>query len=244
MAWIRANLNLTHILAKMKFTEYLQEKENCSIISGTQLKDLEKFADRLLDKFGIDIEFTKHFGERMSDSRNDPCIKISELQSLFKKIAKDGGKKVKAQKNNEAVLKDLQTDLNLPVVVDVKGDGEFEVRVKTIMRKKNFKTPSPEVKYESEQQKNMDSILKLSKKSMANKKKKLMTTLPEDFAGALKSAISPVLSRNNYKLAKDALDKVIERKRHAGQLNHDRLYYAYSVAKTFRNVDPRKLAEM
>jgi len=115
-------------------------------VTQKQLDDLEKFADRLLQKFDIDVEFTRHFADRMNDERNKPAIKISELQKLFKKIAKEKGTKIKKHGDAEAVIKDMQSDLNLPVVVNYK-DGEFEVVNKTIMRKKNFKTPDPEVKY-------------------------------------------------------------------------------------------------
>ena len=118
-------------------------------VSQAQINDLEKFGDRLLKKFNIDIEFTRHFADRMNDKRNDPAIKVTELQRLFKKIAKNKGKDVKKHGDEEAVLKDMQSDLNLPVVVNYKN-GEFEVVNKTIMRKKNFKTTSPEIKYESQ----------------------------------------------------------------------------------------------
>ena len=123
------------------FKNYLNED-----VTQKQLDDLEKFADRLLQKFDIDVEFTRHFADRMNDERNNPAIKISELQKLFKKIAKEKGNKIKKHGDAEAVIKDMQSDLNLPVVVNYK-DGEFEVVNKTIMRKKNFKTPDPEVKY-------------------------------------------------------------------------------------------------
>jgi len=118
-------------------------------VTQKQLNDLEKFGDRLLKKFDIDIEFTRHFADRMNDKRNDPAIKVTELQRLFKKIAKNKGKDVKKHGDAEAVLKDMQSDLNLPVVVNYKN-GEFEVVNKTIMRKKDFKTSSPEIKYESQ----------------------------------------------------------------------------------------------
>ena len=49
---------------------------------------LEKFADRLLKKFKIDVEFTRHFVDRLNDPRNSPEIKIAELQRFFKKIQK------------------------------------------------------------------------------------------------------------------------------------------------------------
>ena len=133
-----------------KMRKWLESVELISEdVTQGQLNDLEKFGDRLLKKFNIDIEFTRHFADRMNDKRNDPAIKVTELQRLFKKIAKNKGKDVKKHGDAEAVLKDMQSDLNLPVVVNYKN-GEFEVVNKTIMRKKNFKTTSPEIKYESQ----------------------------------------------------------------------------------------------
>jgi len=122
-------------------------------VSQKQINDLEKFADRILAKFKIDVEFTKHFVDRMNDKRNTPEIKVAELQKLFKKIQKNKGKDVKDNEGIEAVLKDLSSDLNLPVVIKTKGD-EIELVNKTIMRKKDFKTPSKVIKYE--QFSNMD----------------------------------------------------------------------------------------
>jgi len=116
-------------------------------VSQKELNDLEKFADRLLNKFDVDIEFTRHFADRMNDKRNKPAITIAELQRLFKKMADNKGKKIKKHGNSEAILKDMQSDLNLPVVINWKN-GEFEVVNKTIMRKKAFKSPDPELKYE------------------------------------------------------------------------------------------------
>ena len=51
------------------FEEHFKEE-----VTQKQLNDLERFADRLLDKFGIDVEFTKHFADRMNDDRNKPAI--------------------------------------------------------------------------------------------------------------------------------------------------------------------------
>ena len=115
-------------------------------VTQKQINDLEKFADRILAKFDIDVEFTRHFVDRMNDSRNDPEITIAELQKLFKKIQKAKGKYLKDAKNTEVVLKDIQSNLNLPVVVNFK-DGEFEVINKTIMRKSKFKTTSKTIRY-------------------------------------------------------------------------------------------------
>jgi hypothetical protein len=118
-------------------------------VTQKQITDLEKFADRLLAKFDIDVEFTRHFADRMNDARNNPSISVAELQRFFKKVAKEKGKNIKANVNAEVVLKDIQSDLNLPVAIklDRKND-EIDVVNKTIMRKKDFKTSNKTVQYE------------------------------------------------------------------------------------------------
>jgi hypothetical protein len=110
-------------------------------VTQTQLNDLEKFGDRLLAKFKIDIEFTRHFADRMNDTRNKPAITVAELQKVFKKIAKRKAVEIRQNPDSEAVLKDMQADLNLPIVINYDKDkDEYEVVNKTIMRKKNFGT--------------------------------------------------------------------------------------------------------
>ena len=108
---------------------------------------LEKFADRILRKYKIDVEFTKHFVDRLNDPRNEPEIKVSELQRFFKKIQRNKGIGILSSPDIEAVLKDMETNLNLPVVIKKKGN-EFQVLNKTIMRKPNFKTTSKVIRYE------------------------------------------------------------------------------------------------
>lgn len=130
------------------FIEYLSEENNqCALITKQDLAALEQFADRLLDKFGIDIEFTKHFGDRMSDDRNNPCITLGELKDLFQKIYANKGKKIRKARADEAVLKDIQSNLNLPIVIDVDRKGDLDITLKTIMRKKKFSSPDPAITY-------------------------------------------------------------------------------------------------
>ena len=111
------------------------------------VNDLEKFADRILKKYDIDVEFTRHFVDRLNDPRNSPEIKVAELQKFFKKIQRNKGKNIRNNPDVEAVLKDMSTNLNLPVVIKTRGD-EFVVTNKTIMRKKDFKTTSKVINYE------------------------------------------------------------------------------------------------
>ena len=126
------------------FEELLAEEK----VSRKQMKAFERFVDKLFQKYNIDFEFTKHFGERMGDDRNDPDIVMQELADFVKKVLASKGKNIKAAVGDEAVLKDLQADLNMPVVIkyDHKND-EFDVIAKTIMRKKNFKTPNKVINY-------------------------------------------------------------------------------------------------
>ena len=101
------------------------------------IDQLEIFADRLFAKVGIDVEFTRHFADRMNDSRNSPEIKVSELQRFFKKIAKNKGKNIRQNADAEVVLKDMQADLNLPVVIkyDVPRIQIFQCRKSTGQRR-------------------------------------------------------------------------------------------------------------
>ena len=127
--------------------ETLMESE-CQLIGMKQIKEFEKVVDNLFKKYDIDFNFTRHFGDRMSDERNTPCITLKELAEFIKKIYAKQGKSLKGVAGAEAVIKDMQTDLNIPVAVtyDSKND-EFDVVMKTIMRKKNFKTPDKIITY-------------------------------------------------------------------------------------------------
>ena len=127
-------------------------------VSPSQITGLERFADKLLGKYGIDVEFTRHFADRMNDARNNPDIKVAELQKFFKKVHKAKGNKIKSIEDMQAVLKDLPTDLNMPVVIRPKGNDDIQITLKTIMRKKDFKTPNTIVKYESRNEGLWDNI--------------------------------------------------------------------------------------
>jgi len=127
--------------------EALFEAEDVEITMA-QMKDFEKFVDRMFEKYKIDFNFTKHFGERMNDARNAPKIKLKELADLIKKIYAKHGNPLKGKAGAEVVVKDLQSDLNMPIAIeyDARND-QIDVVAKTIMRKKNFTTPNQVIKY-------------------------------------------------------------------------------------------------
>lgn len=134
----------------LRFKQFVVEAETCPILTTEHMKAFEKFVDKMFEKFNIDFDFTKHFRERMTDSRNDPCIDMKELATMIQKIYKKyqhGEKSLSKFVDAEAVVKDLQSDLNMPIAVEYdRNKDELNVIAKTIMRKKNFSTPNPVLK--------------------------------------------------------------------------------------------------
>ena len=58
---------------------YEQDQE----ITQAQLDALEAVLDRVFGQLGIDVEFTRHFLDRVNDERNRRQITIKELGLLF-----------------------------------------------------------------------------------------------------------------------------------------------------------------
>lgn len=112
-------------------------------INQQQLDQVERFADALWAKLGVDVEFTRHFFDRVNDERNGKPITTAELIRLFKKEFQQYGKDIANLQGYEAVMKDLFTNINLPFVIKDRGQ-EKQLVAKTVMRKPGFKTPDPE----------------------------------------------------------------------------------------------------
>ena len=120
-------------------------------LSQGDLDSLETFADKVFGKVGSDVNFTRHFLDRVNDERNVKQISMGELTRLFKQEAKRFSKPIaQLGPDAEAVMKDLQTDLNLPfVLVWDDRNEELDLIAKTVMRKKDFKTSDPEFTIEA-----------------------------------------------------------------------------------------------
>jgi len=117
-------------------------------LTRQDLDTVEKYADRLYKSVGIDVEFTRHFLDRVNDARNKKQITVSELIRMFKQSRKMHGKKIaQLGPDAEAVLNDMQTDINMPFVL--KWDGkELDLVAKTVMRKSNFSTSNPKLSFQ------------------------------------------------------------------------------------------------
>lgn len=122
-------------------------------VDAMDLQQVEKFADKLFGKVGIDVEFTRHFLDRVNDERNGKPITPSELTRIFRQEYKRWGKPIaKMGPDQQAVMKDLQTDINIPfALVWDKNNNELDLVAKTIMRKKDFKTPNKTYPIENQQ---------------------------------------------------------------------------------------------
>ena len=115
-------------------------------VTQADIDQLEVFADRLFAKVGIDVEFTRHFLDRVNDERNVKQITMSELTRLFKQEYKRWGKPIaQLGPDAEAVMKDMATDINLPFALRWDHQNkELDLVAKTVMRKPDFKTSNPE----------------------------------------------------------------------------------------------------
>ena len=118
------------------FKQHLNED-----VSKSDLDQVEKYADKLFAAVGIDVEFTRHFLDRVNDERNKKPISTAELVRLFRLTYKKYGKKIsKMNPDVEAVIHDMETDVNLPFVLNIDKGGMLDLVAKTVMRKKDFKT--------------------------------------------------------------------------------------------------------
>jgi len=122
------------------FAKELKLRQISEKISRSDLDQIEKYADKLFAAVGIDVEFTRHFLDRVNDERNKKPINQAELIRLFRLTYKKYGKKIaKMNPDAQAVIHDMETDVNMPFVLNLKG-GMLDLVAKTVMRKKDFKT--------------------------------------------------------------------------------------------------------
>jgi predicted acetyltransferase len=112
-------------------------------VTKAELDSLEKALDKMFASANIDVEFTKHWKERVNDPRNKKQITVEELRSLFTKTyAKYKSVLSNAKVDWEAVLKDLNTNINVPFIIQYDAKNkEMDLIAKTVMRKPGFKSP-------------------------------------------------------------------------------------------------------
>jgi len=112
---------------------------NCVPINEIPMGDLQKidtFADKKLNP--VDVVLTdKHFFDRLNDPRNGKEISNAELIGFFKRLARHKKEFVEfLEKYNSVVAVDDRTNINIPFMKQAN-----KAIAKTVMRKKDFKTP-------------------------------------------------------------------------------------------------------
>jgi len=185
-------------------------------VTQADLNALEQYADKLFGKVGIDVEFTRHFLDRVNDERNLKQITIAELTRLFKQEYKRWGKRIaQLGPDAQAVMKDMRTDVNMPFVLTWDAQNqELDLVAKTVMRKKDFKTSNQEFAIE-------DGPL-----------------------ATIQRAVAPKIKRKAYDYAAKTLHDVIQRKKATGQkLVHTLEYYAQRVGNSIKGIDYRALTD-
>lgn len=116
-------------------------------VSQSELNYVEQVADSLWQNLGIDIEFTRHFLDRVNDPRNGEPINAQELVDLFKKEYERNGETIKNMKQADALLLDLFSKINIPVIVKQKDKKHKELVAATVMRTPQFRSPPTQRKF-------------------------------------------------------------------------------------------------
>jgi nicotinic acid mononucleotide adenylyltransferase len=130
---------------KYKNGEFLMKIREIMLneIPMADLKKINNFADKTLEPADIVIT-DKHFLDRLVDPRNLKPISSAELIGFFKRLARHKNKFLEfLKKYKEIVVKDRLTKLNIPFMRKAN-----RIIAKTIMRKDDFKTSSPELNFE------------------------------------------------------------------------------------------------
>ena len=125
-------------------------------ITPKQLSDTRKSVNKQFSSLGMLVDLqTRHFKKRVDDTRNTKPISSAELIGVFKRAAKKWKSKnftdtilntidpITGNKDNQAVIYDKQTDINVAAVLNTTRSKTPEFVVKTILRKKEFSTRSP-----------------------------------------------------------------------------------------------------
>jgi hypothetical protein len=117
------------------------------VVTPRDLQSVENAADALWNKIGIDIEFTNHFLDRVNDARNGDPITADELVDLFRKEFERHGDTIKTMKQPDALMIDLLSKINIPVVVKQKDKKHKELVAATVMRTPQFRSPPSQRKF-------------------------------------------------------------------------------------------------
>ena len=143
---------LDHLYEDPKYYTKLSTIEKNEILDAETLNEIpmadlvkiDQYADKQLNPFDV-VLTDKHFFERLTVPRNQKEITQAELIGFFKRLGKNKKKFAEfLNQYGQIVAKDNRTKINIPFMKQAN-----KAIAKTIMRKDDFKTPSPEYKFEA-----------------------------------------------------------------------------------------------
>jgi len=111
------------------------------------LQKAELAIDVMFRDIGLDVEFTRHFKNRVLDDGSearDTDVTARELFRAFNALKIQYGDQLLKARNDPkefvAILKDASTNLNIPFVIDYDKiyNGLHKLTATTLMRKRNF----------------------------------------------------------------------------------------------------------
>jgi hypothetical protein len=97
--------------------------------SPAEVVELERQLDALMRPVGLDVEFSRHFVERLLG--RETRVTIEEVVEAFQKLKAKYKKRLlsaKKKPNYEAVLKDFSNDLN--IVFGIRGGELVNITIK------------------------------------------------------------------------------------------------------------------
>jgi hypothetical protein len=128
------NPNIIEFIGIVNLDESLNE-----YISQRDLDSIEDKIDTQFKPLDIDVEFSRHFLDRLNDPRNGKEIQPDELINTFNRLHYKHGKGLVNHKTLDAYISDFNNNLNIPFNLSYdKRTKTFELISKTIMRTNNF----------------------------------------------------------------------------------------------------------
>ena len=119
------------------FAKELEIRKISEDVSRSDLDQIERYADKLFAAVGIDVEFTRHFLDRVNDEQNKKPINTAELIRLLAlSRIKNMVRRFQNGSRCTGVIHDMETDVNMPFVLQRDRDGMLDMVAKTVMRKK------------------------------------------------------------------------------------------------------------
>lgn len=115
----------------MKFKQYLVELNN------QEINSLEQYLDKIFAILKIDVEFTRHFKDRLQGREKD--VSQAEIKDSFNKLLKKYKEDITKKERVGQLLKDMSNDVNIPFVITKLKDGSYDMDTLTIMKKRGFK---------------------------------------------------------------------------------------------------------